>query len=136
MLQDAVKNRSKHGQSPMAPPRLARAAWLERPIRIIVAFPPGAPAMSWRALHQQGEAIGSTSLPTALPLIRGGWVGLIAVARAERAPKLPSALKAAEQGFPGFAVSSRFGLLAPARPQIEAFHSFNANLTAFRPLLR
>ena len=81
-------------------------------------------------------AIGSTSLPTALPLIHGGLVGLIALARAERAPKLPGVLKAAEQGFPGFAVSTRFGLLAPARARIEAFHSFNANLTAFRPLLR
>ena len=88
-----------------------------------------------RAVHQQGVAIGSTSLPTALPLIRKGLVSLIAVAGAERAPKLPGVLKAAEQGFPGFAVSTHFGLVAPARPRIEAFHSFNANLTAFRPLL-
>ncbi|MEY4858127.1 MAG: hypothetical protein RLZZ235_294, partial [Pseudomonadota bacterium] len=44
----------------------------------------------------------------------------IAVAGAERDPTLPDVPTVAEQGFPGFAASTWFGLFAPARQSSDA----------------
>jgi tripartite-type tricarboxylate transporter receptor subunit TctC len=78
------------------------------------------PAQAATAVLANQAPIGSTSLPPALPLIREGRVRPIAVAGAERDPTLPDVPTVAEQGFPGFAASTWFGLFAPARQSSEA----------------
>ena len=78
------------------------------------------PAQAATAVLANQAPIGSTSLPPALPLIREGRVRPIAVARAERDPTLPDVPTVAEQGFPGFAASTWFGLFAPARQSFDS----------------
>jgi len=59
--------------------------------------------------------IASTSLPPALPLLRGGQVRAIAVVSPVRHPGLPDVPTVAEQGFPGFQATTWVALLAPLR---------------------
>lgn len=78
------------------------------------------PAQAATAVVGNQAPIGSTSLPPALPLIRDGAVRAIAMAGAARDKLLPDVPTVAEQGFPGFAASTWFGLFAPARMPAEA----------------
>ncbi|MGX9965737.1 Bug family tripartite tricarboxylate transporter substrate binding protein [Roseomonas sp. F4] len=78
------------------------------------------PAQAATAVVGNQAPIGSTSLPPALPLIREGRVRAIAVAGAERDPNLPDVPTVAEQGYPGFAATTWFGMFAPARMAPEA----------------
>jgi tripartite-type tricarboxylate transporter receptor subunit TctC len=78
------------------------------------------PAQAATAVVGNQAPIGSTSLPPALPLIREGRVRAIAVAGAERDPTLPDVPTVAEQGYPGFAATTWFGMFAPARMPAEA----------------
>jgi tripartite-type tricarboxylate transporter receptor subunit TctC len=55
-------------------------------------------------------------MPASLPQIQGGKVRALANAGATRAFALPDLPTVAEQGLPGFDVSSWYGFVAPARP--------------------
>jgi tripartite-type tricarboxylate transporter receptor subunit TctC len=61
-------------------------------------------------------------------LIREGRVRPIAVAGAVRDPTLPDVPTVAEQGFPGFAASTWFGLFAPARQSGDALARLSAEV--------
>jgi tripartite-type tricarboxylate transporter receptor subunit TctC len=87
------------------------------------------PAQAATAVLANQAPIGSTSLPPALPLIREGRVRPIAVAGAERDPTLPDVPTVAEQGFPGFAASTWFGLFAPARQSSDALARLAAEVS-------
>jgi tripartite-type tricarboxylate transporter receptor subunit TctC len=54
------------------------------------------------------------TMPTAVPLVKGGKVKAIAVTTGRRAAALPDVPTIAESGVPGFEASSWFGVLAPA----------------------
>ncbi|HYH43960.1 MAG TPA: tripartite tricarboxylate transporter substrate binding protein [Burkholderiales bacterium] len=54
------------------------------------------------------------SAPSALPMVKGGRVRVIAVSTKERSPLVPEVPTVAEQGFAGFDVVSWYGMLAPA----------------------
>lgn len=73
------------------------------------------PAQAVTAVVGGQVPVGSTSLPPALPLLRGGEIRGIALTGAERHARLPELPTAAEQGFPGFEASTWFAVLAPAR---------------------
>ena len=63
-----------------------------------------------------------TTMSTAKPLIEGGKAKALAVTSKERSSGLPDLPTIAEQGYPGFEVTTWFGLLAPAgtpRPIID-----------------
>lgn len=65
------------------------------------------------------------NLPSSLPHILAGNLRALAVASTARARPLPDVPTIAEAGVPGFAVSSWFGMLAPAgtpRPVIDRLH--------------
>jgi len=86
------------------------------------------PAQAVTAVVANQVPIGSTSLPPALQLIRSGAVRGIAMAAPQRHPALPDLPTVAEQGFPDFAASTWFAILAPARTPADSVQLFNAAL--------
>jgi tripartite-type tricarboxylate transporter receptor subunit TctC len=66
------------------------------------------------------------TVPAAQAQVKAGKLKALAVTTTERIPMLPDVPTAKEAGFPGFEVSSMFGVLAPARtpkPIIERLNS-------------
>ena len=55
------------------------------------------------------------SAPTAIPHIRTGAFKALGVSTAKRIPPLPDVPTIAESGYPGYDISSWYGILAPAR---------------------
>ena len=68
------------------------------------------------------------SLTTALPQLKSGKVRAIAVSTAARSPNLANVPTIAEAGVPGFAISSWYGILAPARTPPSVIATLNAAL--------
>ena len=54
-------------------------------------------------------------IATVLPLVREGKLRALAVTSLRRSPVVPELPTIAESGYPGFEVTTWFGLLAPAR---------------------
>ena len=65
-------------------------------------------------------------MPTALPLVKSGKVKALAISTKERSPVLPDVPTMSESGYPGFEVSSWFGLMAPAGTPPEVIAKLNA----------
>lgn len=65
-----------------------------------------------------------------LPQIREGSIRVLAVSSAERFAELPEVPTVAEQGFPGFAVTSWSALVAPAGTPAETVGTINAAMQA------
>ena len=55
------------------------------------------------------------SAPTAIPHIRAGAFKALGVSIAKRIPQLPDVPTIAESGYPGYDISSWYGMLAPAK---------------------
>ncbi|HEY2254247.1 MAG TPA: tripartite tricarboxylate transporter substrate binding protein, partial [Variovorax sp.] len=74
----------------------------------------------------------------AAPYVRSGQVRALAVATQERSPFFPDVPTMKEQGFPGVAQQTWFGLFAPARTPPEIGDELNAALGAIlaRPAFR
>ena len=76
-----------------------------------IAYKGGAPAV---AAIAAGEAqVGFTSLAAAQPLLTAGRVKGIAVTSPQRSGALPNIPTIAESGYPGFDVTTWYGLFAP-----------------------
>jgi tripartite-type tricarboxylate transporter receptor subunit TctC len=82
-----------------------------------VAFPP---AQAVTAVVSGHVALAAVALPTAMGLVRGGQLRVIAVGSAQRDPLLPDAPTVAEQGFPGFDVGAWNALFVPRTMPGEA----------------
>jgi tripartite-type tricarboxylate transporter receptor subunit TctC len=72
--------------------------------------------------------IGSTSMPVAIPLVRGGQLRAIAVTSAARSPALPEAPTLAESGFPQIDDHTWFGFHAPAATPRAVQERLNAEI--------
>ena len=68
------------------------------------------------------------SLTTALPQLKAGKVRAIAVSTAARSTNLPNVPTIAESGIPDFAISSWYGILAPAKTSPAIVAQLNAAL--------
>ena len=68
------------------------------------------------------------SLTTALPQLKAGKVRAIAVSTAARSINLPNVPTIAESGIPDFAISSWYGILAPAKTPPAIVAQLNAAL--------
>lgn len=77
-----------------------------------IVFSGGAPAM--HALLQDQVQFAFIDLVTAIPRIAGGGLRPLAVTSAERVEPLRDVPTIAESGLPGYAVTTDFGLFAPA----------------------
>lgn len=65
-------------------------------------------------------------LPMLLPHIQGGKIRVLAVTSPDRAAALPDTPTVAEAGVPGYAVSTRYGLLAPSGTPPEIIEKLSA----------
>jgi len=68
------------------------------------------------------------SFPSTLPQVKAGKLITLGVSGARRSPLLPDMPTLAEQGFPGFAVSQWYGVIAPARTPPAIVARLNAAL--------
>jgi tripartite-type tricarboxylate transporter receptor subunit TctC len=69
------------------------------------------------------------SAPTATPLVRDGRIRALAVTGAQRSPFDPDIPTIAEQGFPGYAATNWYVIVAHARTPPELVASLNGMLT-------
>lgn len=70
------------------------------------------------------------TLPSAAVQVRGGKLRALAVTSTTRNPAFPDVPTLAESGFPGFDVTTWYGLLAPAGTPPEAIKAMNAAVAA------
>jgi tripartite-type tricarboxylate transporter receptor subunit TctC len=91
-----------------------------------VAYKGGAPALQ----DVMGGHIPTLfgNLPEQLGAIKAGRTRALAVSSAKRNPTLPDVPAVAESGFPGFDVSSWYGLVAPAKVPKPILDKLNADL--------
>ena len=68
------------------------------------------------------------NMPTAWPLVQAGKLRALAVTSPQRAAVAPDVPTMAESGFPGFDVSSWFGLAAPAGTPKDIIEKLNASM--------
>ena len=103
-----------------------------------VPYKGGAPAMIDTIGGQ--TQIYCTGMTAALPQVKAGKIRALGVTTLKRSPVAPEIPTIAEQGFPGFDVSSWFGIMVPAktpRPIVQKLHAEiaraldNAELKAF-----
>ncbi len=69
-----------------------------------------------------------SALPPALPLAKAGKVRILGVAMPERLRSMPDTPTVAEQGLPGYEMSTWYGLFAPAGTPAEAVERVGADL--------
>ena len=70
-----------------------------------------------------------STIPAALPAIKGGQVRTIAVTGAKRSKALPDVPTIAESGVPGYDASQWLGVFAPARTPRDAIQKLHAEIT-------
>jgi len=68
------------------------------------------------------------NIPVALPHIRSGRLRALGVTSANRSPLLPDVPAIAEAGLPGYEMTARFGLTAPARTPPDVIARLNAEV--------
>ena len=70
----------------------------------------------------------AASMPVFVSQVQAGKVRPLGVTSAKRSPALPDVQTVQEQGFPGYEVSSGFGMLGPANMQPAVVKTINAAL--------
>ena len=68
------------------------------------------------------------NIPVALPHIRSGRLRALGVTSASRSPLLPEVPAIAEAGLPGYEMTARFGLTAPAHTPPDVITRLNAEV--------
>jgi tripartite-type tricarboxylate transporter receptor subunit TctC len=96
--------------------------------KVDIQHVPYSPATAVTAVVGGQVPIGSTSMPPAVPLIKGNRIRGIAVTSAKRSPALPEIPTVAEQGFPGFADYTWFAFFAPAGTPMPIVNKLNAEI--------
>jgi tripartite-type tricarboxylate transporter receptor subunit TctC len=96
--------------------------------KIDIQHVPYSPATAVTAVVGGQVPIGSTSVPPAVPLIKGNRIRALAVTSAKRSPALPEIATVAEQGFPGFADYTWFAFFAPAGTPLPIVNKLNAGI--------
>ncbi|MBI3067855.1 MAG: tripartite tricarboxylate transporter substrate binding protein [Betaproteobacteria bacterium] len=91
-----------------------------------VAYKGGAPAVA--AVASGESQLGFTGVAVSLPLIKAGKLRAIAVSTPNRSTVFPGVPSVAESGLPGFDITPRFALLAPARTPTPVIAKLNAEV--------
>jgi tripartite-type tricarboxylate transporter receptor subunit TctC len=108
-------NRIAYGTSGVGtPPHLAGALLATRASVELMHIPYAATSQGINGTLSGDVPLAFTFLGVADPMLRSGKVKALAVTGRHRASAFPDIPTVAEQGFPGFDVTSWFGILAPA----------------------
>jgi len=89
---------------------------------------PYQPAQAVGAAVAGHTQISSTSMPPAVPQVKGGKVRAIAVTSAHRSPALPDVATVNEQGFSGFDDLTWVGFFVPAGTPQDIVNRLNSEL--------
>jgi tripartite-type tricarboxylate transporter receptor subunit TctC len=96
--------------------------------RVDITHVPYQPAQAVGAAVAGHTQISSTSMPPAVPQIRGGKVRAIAVTSAQRSPALPDVPTVNEQGFSGFDDLTWTAFFVPAGTQQDLVNRLNSEI--------
>jgi tripartite-type tricarboxylate transporter receptor subunit TctC len=101
---------------------------LKMAAKVDITHVPYQPAQAVGAAVAGHTQISSTSMPPAVPQVRGGKVRAIAVTSARRSPALPDVPTVNEQGFSGFDDLTWTGFFAPAGMASDLVHRLNSEI--------
>jgi tripartite-type tricarboxylate transporter receptor subunit TctC len=96
--------------------------------KIDITHVPYQPAQAVGAAVAGHTQISSTSMPPAVPQVKGGKVRAIAVTSAQRSPALPEVPTVNEQGFSGFDDLTWTGFFAPAGMPQDLVNRLNSEI--------
>jgi tripartite-type tricarboxylate transporter receptor subunit TctC len=96
--------------------------------KVDITHVPYQPAQAVGAVVAGHTQISSTSLPPAVPQVRGGKVRAIAVTSAQRSPALPDVPTVNEQGFSGFDDLTWTAFFAPAGTPQDLVNRLNSEI--------
>jgi tripartite-type tricarboxylate transporter receptor subunit TctC len=103
------------------------AEWLFRSLaKVDITHVPFQPAAATQAVVSGQVPIASTSMPPAVPFVRGGKVRPIAVMSLKRSPALPDVPTVAELGYKDFEANTWFALFAPGKTPAAVLDRLNA----------
>ena len=91
-----------------------------------VPYKGGGPALT-EVLAGQVE-LTFVGAPASMPFIRSGQLKVLAVSTAKRSAALPEVPTVAELGYPGYEVSTWYGVLAPARLQVAIANQLSGEI--------
>ncbi len=92
----------------------------------IVHVPYGGQPQIMNALLAKQIDVSAVPMMAALPLIEAGKLRALAITSATRNAAVPGVPTVAESGFPGYRVTTWFGLFAPARTPTHAIDRLNS----------
>ena len=101
---------------------------LKSAAKVDITHVPYQPAQAVGAAVAGHTQISSTSMPPAVPQVRGGKVRAIAVTSAQRSPALPDVPTVNEQGFSGFDDLTWTGFFAPAGMSNDLVNRLNSEI--------
>jgi tripartite-type tricarboxylate transporter receptor subunit TctC len=101
---------------------------LKAAAKVDITHVPYQPAQAVGAAVAGHTQISSTSMPPAVPQVRGGKVRAIAVTSAQRSPALPDVPTVNEQGFSGFDDLTWTGFFAPAGMSSDLVNRLNSEI--------
>src|SRR2546423_926505 len=101
---------------------------IKRVAKVDITHVPYQPAQAVGAAVAGHTQISSTSMPPAVPQVRGGRVRAIAVTSAQRSAALPEVPTVNEQGFTGFDDLTWTAFFAPAGVPTELVNRLNAEI--------
>ena len=96
--------------------------------KIDITHVPYQPAQAVGAAVAGHTQVSSTSMPPAVPQVRGGKLRALAVTSAQRSAALPDVPTMTEAGFPGFDDLTWFGFFAPAGTPDAVVTRLNAEI--------
>jgi tripartite-type tricarboxylate transporter receptor subunit TctC len=101
---------------------------LKTAAKVDITHVPYQPAQAVGAAVAGQTQISSTSMPPAVPQVKGGKLKAIAVTSAQRSPTLPDVPTMNEQGFKDFDDLTWFGFFAPAGTPPDIVTRLNAEI--------
>jgi tripartite-type tricarboxylate transporter receptor subunit TctC len=101
---------------------------LKSAMKLDITHVPYQPATAVTAAVSGQTQISSTSMPPAVPQVKGGKLRPIAVTSAQRSPALPDVPTMNEQGMKDFDDLTWFGFFAPAGTPADVVNRLNAEI--------
>jgi tripartite-type tricarboxylate transporter receptor subunit TctC len=128
LLELARKERLSYASSGIGTTTHLSMERLKMAAKVDITHVPYQPAQAVGAAVAGHTQISSTSMPPAVPHVRGGRVRAIAVTSAQRSPALPDVPTLNELGFPGFDDLTWTAFFAPAGMPQDLVNRLNSEI--------